>query len=320
MKTFDEIYELEKDNLKNIENFRKKQYKRLRKTIIIGFILFVIAEAIVSFIAIYIINFWQLIPFVGLMLFILFLLSRQTLISKYVQTVKQSMIQRLFRYLKQPFSYIPKQFVDKSKFDDSNFIRKYKTYTGEDFFSYRSKKLAFEMSDLRINDNSGKIPISHFKGTFWVIDTDIKFNGQTVVLPDTLEKNMGELGRRFQSLNVFRNQLIKIGNDEFEEEFVIYTTDQDEAKSILNGSLLHYILYFAKNKNYRVFLSFSKSKIYFGLSDKEIDFLEINIKTKINSALLKKYYDQIALKIEIAEKIKTLIRDNVSETVNKEVE
>ena len=93
-------------------------------------------------------------------------------------------------------------------------------------------------------------------------DFNKKFHGKTLVLPDTAEQILGNLGSFFQSLNVGRGELVKMEDPEFEKYFVVYGDDQIEARYILSTSLMQRVLEFRKKTGRRICMSFVSSHVY----------------------------------------------------------
>lgn len=106
---------------------------------------------------------------------------------------------------------------------------------------------------------------SHFVGMFAVVDFPKKFKGHTVILPDTLEKRVGYVAQTLQSLNLTRGQLVKMEDPEFEKHFVVYGTDQIEARYLLSPSLMQRITQLYQKINKPILLSFHKNKLYMGV-------------------------------------------------------
>ncbi len=106
---------------------------------------------------------------------------------------------------------------------------------------------------------------SHFVGMFAVVDFPKKFKGHTVILPDTLEKRVGYVAQTLQSLNLTRGQLVKMEDPDFEKHFVVYGTDQIEARYLLSPSLMQRITQLYQKINKPILLSFHKNKLYMGV-------------------------------------------------------
>jgi hypothetical protein len=131
---------------------------------------------------------------------------------------------------------------------------------------------------------------SNFVGMFAIVDFNKKFDGHTVVLPDVMEKRAGYLAKNFQNLNMARGQLVHLEDTEFENNFMVYSTDQVEARYILSTSLMERITQLKRKIDRPILLSFNKNKLYLGVQhphgflclDKEKSLLHSNIFEKIH--------------------------------------
>jgi len=93
--------------------------------------------------------------------------------------------------------------------------------------------------------------------------------------------------------------LIKLDNPEFEREFVVYGSDQIEARYILSHSLMQNILELKKLIKEDISLSFSGSKIYLAVHKTSSSF-EPRIYKKVDSFdEIKLYFQTISLVVEV---------------------
>ena len=74
------------------------------------------------------------------------------------------------------------------------------------------------------------------KNSYGYQDFNKHFNVKTYVLTDTAEKMFGFLGKKLQSMNSSRDDLVYLENPDFEKQFVVYSSDQIEARYILSPS------------------------------------------------------------------------------------
>jgi hypothetical protein len=79
------------------------------------------------------------------------------------------------------------------------------------------------------------------------------------VLPDTAEKLFGFIGKALQGWNKSHGDLVKLEDPEFEREFVVYGSDQIEARYILSPALMQRIMEFKNKVGTKVHLSFVRS-------------------------------------------------------------
>ncbi|MBW8200587.1 DUF3137 domain-containing protein [Flagellimonas abyssi] len=106
---------------------------------------------------------------------------------------------------------------------------------------------------------------SSFVGMFAVVDFNKKFKGYTIVLPDAMEKRVGYLAKNLQTLNAARGELVHLEDMEFENDFMVYSTDQVEARYILSTSLMEKITRLKRKIDKPIMLSFNKNKLYLGI-------------------------------------------------------
>ena len=145
------------------------------------------------------------------------------------------------------------------------------------------------------------IPI--FSGLFFVADFNKRFNGTTVVLPDTAQKLFGDLGQALQAFNVDNGQLVKLEDPEFEKLFVVFGQDQVEARYVLSPSLMQRLVEFQKKTDKKMRLSFSASKLYVAIPFEETLFEPGIRESLLNIDLYKKYYDDLKLVADIVEEL-----------------
>ena len=128
-----------------------------------------------------------------------------------------------------------------------------------------------------------------FKGLFFIADFNKHFNCEVVVLPDTAERFFGRFGQKLQALNFFRGQLIKLEDPEFERFFVVYGSDQIQARYILSTSLMQRITRFAQKTGQTVYLSFGGSRVHVAIHT-EKSFRAADLLHYVDH-LVREYYD-----------------------------
>jgi len=131
------------------------------------------------------------------------------------------------------------------------------------------------------------------------------FIGHTVVLPDTAEKFLGSyLGKMLQSYNLEREKLIKMDNPEFERYFVVYGTDQIEARYILSHSMMKRILVFRKKVGHEVSLSFVGGELFIAVHYNK-DTLEPAIYSSLlDYKIAKEYIETLFFAMSIVQELK----------------
>jgi len=160
---------------------------------------------------------------------------------------------------------------------------------------------------------------SSFVGMFAVVDFNKKFKGYTIVLPDAMEKRVGYLAKNLQTLNAARGELVHLEDMEFENDFMVYSTDQVEARYILSTSLMEKITRLKRKIDKPIMLSFNKNKLYLGIQHPH-DFLCFDKKKNLlTSNVFEKIHDDVYAAIGIVEdlNLNTRIWKNESVEVSK---
>ncbi|RIV31489.1 DUF3137 domain-containing protein [Flagellimonas lutimaris] len=127
---------------------------------------------------------------------------------------------------------------------------------------------------------------------------------------------MGYLAKTIQSINISSNQLVNLEDTEFENEFVVYSSDQIEARYVMSTSLMQRITRLKKKIGKAIMLSFKNNKLYFAVYH-PYGFLRLNeSKNLITSNALELLYEDIVKAIGIVEdlNLNTKIWKNVSTT------
>ena len=140
-----------------------------------------------------------------------------------------------------------------------------------------------------------------FWGLLFQADFNKAFKGTTVVLPDTAERLLGQLGKMLQSWNVMRGELIKLEDPEFEKLFVVYGDDQIEARYILSTSLMRRIVEFKQKTKRTIYLSFVRSQIFVAVAYNQNLFEPQVFKSLLDFRPIEEYFTHLSLAVGIVE-------------------
>lgn len=105
-----------------------------------------------------------------------------------------------------------------------------------------------------------------FRGLYSWAKFNKKLEGLTVVLPDNLEKNIGFLAKTIQSLNFKRDQVSYMEDPEFEKEFVVYTTNDIEARYILSAAMMERMTQLKRKFDKPMMFSFVDNRIHIAIA------------------------------------------------------
>ena len=227
---------------------------------------------------------------------------KKTLKVKY----KEEIIKEMVYFIDPSLSYNSTSFISQSDFENSKlFTKGIDRYEGDDLVVGNIGKTEVRFSELNAQyettDKDGRSRyVSIFNGIFFIADFHKDFVGETIVLPDRAEKLFGKLGTIFQKMNVSRPDLVKLENPDFEKAFVVYGSDQVEARYILTPALMERIMDFQK-KSGKIYLSFLYSKVYIAISLNKNLFEPPLFKSMLNYKLVEDYFKYLILMVNIVE-------------------
>jgi hypothetical protein len=125
------------------------------------------------------------------------------------------------------------------------------------------------------------------------------------VLPDTAQNTFGDLiGQWLQSNNAMRGELVKMDDPEFEREFVVYSSDQIEARYILTHALMKKLLNYKKRTKQDIFVSFTNKNIHLAIAYNKDLFEPSVFSSLLNYKIAMEYVQTLHLATGIVEELK----------------
>jgi uncharacterized protein DUF3137 len=234
------------------------------------------------------------------------------LTRKFVPEFKERVVGEVARFVDPSLMYSPKGYISQPQFSGSRiFLTGIDRYRGEDHIAGRIGATAIEFSELHAEykttttDGKGRTRTTWhtiFKGLFVIADFNKHFQGTTVVLPDLAEKTFGWLGKLLQKMNIARKEkLVKLEDPEFEKQFVVYGSDQVEARYILSTALMRRILDFSNRQKRPVCISFTGSNVHIAVTTQKNMFEPRIFRTVLDFDLIGDYLDDLQLAIGIVD-------------------
>ena len=233
------------------------------------------------------------------------------LIKDYTQEFKDKIISPLIHALDKNLQYSPDYHVGNHHFTHSKiFTSRLDKLDGNDYVKGKIDDVNIEFSDLhaqtKYKDTKGNTHYKTiFQGLFIVTDFNKHFKAQTVILPDTAQSTFGDyIGNLLQSHNMGRNELVKMDSVAFEKEFVVYSSDQIEARYILSHSLMEKLLLFKKHSNHPLSLSFVGGKVYLAIAYNKDLFEPSIFHSLLKYKIAMEYVGTLHLAVGIVEELK----------------
>ncbi len=233
------------------------------------------------------------------------------LIKDYTAEFKNKIIEPLITELDANLRYTPSLHVSQRLFEKSNlFTSSPDRLSGNDFVRGSIDDIPIQFSDIHAekkhkNSKNGDTWSTIFQGIFIVAEFNKHFKAKTIVLPDSAQSTFGDLiGSWLQSNNFSRDELVKMDSTEFEEEFVVYSSDQIEARYILSHSLMQRLLNFKKKSSHPVYISFIDSSIHMAI-EYDKDLFEPSIfRSLLDYKIAMEYVQTLHLAISIIDELK----------------
>ncbi len=291
--------------LKNLDEQRKHLRYRL---IVIGVIYTLVSVLIFS-------SLFSYINGDGFVFFIIIYVAIASFIYKfltkdYVKEFKSKIIQPLIYAVDRNLHYSSELHLSERTFNNSLLFSSPDRISGNDYVRGLVNGIKLEFSDIHAEkkhrDSKGR---SHwktiFQGLFIVAEFNKNFIGTTVILPDVAQSTFGDLiGNFLQSLNFTRKDLVKMDDPEFEKEFVVYASDQIEARYILSHSLMKKLLTYVKKTKEKVYISFVGKDIHMAIDYKKDMFEPSVFKSLLEYKTAMEYVATLHLAIGIVEELK----------------
>jgi hypothetical protein len=233
------------------------------------------------------------------------------LIKDYTSEFKEKIIAPLISAMDENLNYLPHKHIDPMHFSRSKlFTSTPDRVSGNDYVKGVIDGIPIQFSDFHAQkkhrDSKGRTTWSTiFQGLFIVSEFNKNFHGTTVVLPDTAQSTFGDLiGGWLQSNNGMREELVKMDNPEFEKEFVVYSSDQIEARYILSHTLMNRLLAFKKRSGEDLLVSFTSQKLNLAISYNKDLFEPSVFHSLLEYKIAMEYVQTLHLAIGIVEELK----------------
>jgi len=301
MKPFEQIFSELLPQLDELERSRQEQYKSAKKWFNIA-----IGIGVATVVVLLFVRHPATIFIGGLIAAAVYFLGYYPKEKRYKNEFKDKVFHRIIQAANPSLTYNKDGKIAKEAFYESKiFTERSDVYKGEDLIAGTVDKTEIIFSELTAQEkrSSGKSThyVTFFKGVFMIADFHKNFHGKTMVLPDTAEKMFGFIGKKMQSWNFTREQVVHMENAEFEKEFVVYSNDQVEARYILSTSMIQRILDLKKKYNTKVYLSFINSKVYVALYNDQNLFEPKFNESITNSDYIRTFYNELGSCLSIVD-------------------
>ncbi|MDA3907540.1 MAG: DUF3137 domain-containing protein [Sulfurimonas sp.] len=311
MKTASELTDFYYKTLHPTLQELEKGRKHLRHRILVIGVIYSLVVVLISFaLSPLISQSPDILFFIGFGYFALGTIIYKFLIKDYTKEFKQNIIKPLIEAIDDKLSYNSNHHVNQYLFSRSDLFSTPDRMSGNDYVRGNIDGTKIEFSDIhaekRQKDSKGRESWSTiFKGLFIVAEFNKNFHGKTLILPDTAQSTFGNLiGNWLQSNNFTRDELVKMDDNNFEKEFVVYSSDQIEARYILSHTLMKKLLIFKDKSKQPVYVSFIGNHIHMAVYyDKDL-FEPSIFRSLLEYKIAMEYIKTLHLAIGIVDELK----------------
>lgn len=304
----DFYYKILSPTLEKLEEDRK----RVKKQIInYGTIYTIIFLLIASLLNEYVFTSNDSSGFLLVVYFVIGAIIYNNLTKDYTIEFKNNVIAPMINELDENLNYSSELHISEKTFINSNmFTQSPDRFSGNDYVHGEVDEVNIQFSDVhaeqRHRDYKGRTRWSTiFQGLFIVAEFNKHFKGKTIVLPDTAQSTFGDLiGGWLQSKNLSRDELVNMDNAEFEEEFVVYSDDQIEARYILSPLLMERLLAFKKKTKHPIYISFIGESIHMAIEYNKDLFEPTIFSSLLDFKVAMEYVQTLHLSIGIINELK----------------
>ena len=230
--------------------------------------------------------------------------------SSYYSAFKQQVIKQIIHFIDDTLTYSPTDCISRGRFEECGIFRTHiDRYSGDDLVTGKIGSTDMKFSEVhaeyktQTTDSKGRTQThwhTIFKGLLFSADFNKHFSVSTYVLTDTAEKLFGSFGTKFQKFSG-HGDLVKLEDPEFEKSFVVYSSDQTEARYILSSSLMRRILDYKIKSKKNIQLSFISSRLFVAVPYGK-DLFEPKLFGEITEfESVEEYYNDLKLVLELIE-------------------
>ena len=135
-----------------------------------------------------------------------------------------------------------------------------------------------------------------FRGLFFTAKFPKNFQGKTFVIPH-------EFKSRIKTLNLWRGELVKLEDPEFNRVFTVYSNNQVQARYILSTNLMNKLVKFSQKANKKIHMSFLEGQIYIAIRYNYNLFEPKLWQNMLSFAPLREYFHSLQLMIGVVEEL-----------------
>ena len=229
--------------------------------------------------------------------------------ERFVVNYKETIITEIIKYLNPEMVYTPKKFMSSMDYDRSGLYRRaYDSFNGDDYIQGVYKNVRFYCSELETGFQvSVQDPhnVRIFKGLFFAVPLKFRFTSATYIWPKEEEQFENPLDAEpHQLLPLLSPSLYQLnaGIPRFDNNFSIFSTNANDAASLVDPDLMERLVSFKKQIERDVRLSFVNSILYVSINMEE-EMFEPSSSNPGDKEKIKDYFFNVLLILSIVNQL-----------------
>jgi hypothetical protein len=226
--------------------------------------------------------------------------------KSYISSFKENIVRRVIHFIDASLYYNPLTRVNQRDFERSGLILQTPdNYNGDDYIEGLRGKTYFCFSELNVSKSDGDTSKTIFKGLFFIADFNKHFNCRTYVW-SVSNPQLGFFRKIFTSF-AYALEKVNLESGEFESRFIVYSTDQVEARYILTPSFMERLVRLEQLIGTGISFSFVNTNIYIAVPVDHNLFEPAIFRTN-NYDIIVDYYNTVLTVFEIIDELNLNLR------------
>jgi hypothetical protein len=196
------------------------------------------------------------------------------IMSDFVEQFKDEIVSAMVHFYDPSLKYDHEKGILLPAIVISNIFRPpFTVYASDDYVEGKIGETIIQFSEVYLSTYR-VFGSTTFSGLFMIASFNKHFKGEYLIRSDESEKHFGEsLSNMIKRISDGGSSLMKMDNPEFQQEFSVYGTDEQEARYLLTPAVMTKMLDFKKKIGNKVSYSFARSKLFVAIST-ESDLFE----------------------------------------------
>ncbi|HEX3166036.1 MAG TPA: DUF3137 domain-containing protein [Chitinophagaceae bacterium] len=304
---FSEFYNSE---LKGLIAPHEKERKRIAALGIFGTILIILSAAGIFYASSNNAQGFAIGAFISLIAAVILLVIFYNKRKNYVSWFKENIVHSIIKYIDPELQYNPAGCVHKNDYKNSGlYLEHTDRYRGDDYVEGRRDKTTFCFSEIHTQKKVTSGKSTHwetiFKGLFFIGDFNKNFQGRTFIYSEN-NPQLGFFSKLFNSF-AWNLEKVKLESIEFESKFIVYSSDQVEARYILTPSFMERLVKLQDLMGDRTSYSFVDTNVYVAIPISD-ELFEPSVFSENDYNRLGDYYNTVQIVFDIIDELNLNLR------------